>query len=135
MTLDITSFIDSKGGNAEEIRESQRKRGEAVELVDQVIEMYAEWVKSTYRQHPDLDRPRRVLIVTYRGLRAQRPQQTGKCGSERDRSQEEGMHPRRRIHVIARRILHFTGQRTRRRARGAEEASRCRSRSKAERDP
>lgn len=48
MTLDVTSFIDSKGGNAEEIRESQRKRGEPVELVDQVIEMYTEWVKSTY---------------------------------------------------------------------------------------
>ncbi|KAF9238999.1 serine-tRNA ligase [Melanogaster broomeanus] len=45
MTLDVTTFIDSKGGNAEEIRESQRKRGESVELVDQVIEMYAEWVK------------------------------------------------------------------------------------------
>lgn len=50
MTLDVTTFIDSKGGNAEEIRESQRKRGEPVELVDQVIEMYAEWVKSAYRR-------------------------------------------------------------------------------------
>ncbi|KAF8128729.1 serine-tRNA ligase [Boletus edulis] len=48
MTLDVLSFIDSKGGNAEEIRESQRKRGEPVELVDQVIEMYAEWVKLDY---------------------------------------------------------------------------------------
>jgi seryl-tRNA synthetase len=50
MTLDVTTFIDSKGGNAQEIRESQRKRGEPVELVDQVIEMYAEWVKSAYRR-------------------------------------------------------------------------------------
>jgi seryl-tRNA synthetase len=48
MTLDVTTFIDSKGGNAQEIRESQRKRGEPVELVDQVIEMYAEWVKKDY---------------------------------------------------------------------------------------
>jgi seryl-tRNA synthetase len=48
MTLDVTSFIDNKGGNAEEIRESQRKRGESVELVDQVIDMYAEWVKSEF---------------------------------------------------------------------------------------
>ncbi|KAG6380147.1 serine-tRNA ligase [Boletus reticuloceps] len=48
MTLDVLSFIDGKGGNAEEIRESQRKRGEPVELVDQVIEMYAEWVKLDY---------------------------------------------------------------------------------------
>ncbi|KAH0831147.1 hypothetical protein J3R83DRAFT_13718 [Lanmaoa asiatica] len=48
MTLDVTSFIDSKGGNAEEIRKSQRKRGEPVEIVDEVIEMYAEWVKKDY---------------------------------------------------------------------------------------
>ncbi|KAG1738332.1 uncharacterized protein EDB91DRAFT_1054634, partial [Suillus paluster] len=33
ITLDVTSFIDNKGGNAEEIRESQQKRGESGELV------------------------------------------------------------------------------------------------------
>jgi seryl-tRNA synthetase len=48
MTLDIISFIDSKGGNAEEIRESQRKRGHSVELVDEIIQMYSDWVKSTF---------------------------------------------------------------------------------------
>jgi len=90
MTLDVTSFIDSKGGNAEEIRESQRKRGEPVELVDQVIEMYAEWVKSTY-QHSTVA-GQSVIIVTSRGLRAQWPQQTSKRGPERDRSQEKGTH-------------------------------------------
>jgi seryl-tRNA synthetase len=46
MTLDILHFIDSKGGNAEEIRKSQRKRGDSVEVVDEIIHMYAEWVKS-----------------------------------------------------------------------------------------
>ena len=50
MTLDILHFIDSKGGNAAEIRESQRKRGLSVELVDEVIQMYADWVKSAYLQ-------------------------------------------------------------------------------------
>jgi seryl-tRNA synthetase len=45
MTLDVLHFIDNKGGNAEEIRESQRKRGESVEIVDQVIQMYNEWIK------------------------------------------------------------------------------------------
>lgn len=48
MTLDVLSFIDSKGGNAEEIRESQKKRGLSVELVDEVIQMYADWVKSKW---------------------------------------------------------------------------------------
>jgi seryl-tRNA synthetase len=46
MTLDILHFIDNKGGNAEEIRESQRKRGHSVELVDQIVQMYGDWVKS-----------------------------------------------------------------------------------------
>lgn len=51
MTLDVLSFIDSKGGNAEEIRESQKKRGLSVELVDEVIQMYADWVKSEWPLH------------------------------------------------------------------------------------
>ena len=46
MTLDVLSFIDAKGGNAEEIRESQHKRGHSVELVGEIIQMYADWVKS-----------------------------------------------------------------------------------------
>jgi len=48
MTLDILQFIDTKGGNAEEIRESQRKRGDSVELVDEIIQMYSDWVKMDY---------------------------------------------------------------------------------------
>jgi seryl-tRNA synthetase len=47
MTLDVISFIDGKGGNSEVIRESQRKRGHSVEVVDEVIQMYQDWVKST----------------------------------------------------------------------------------------
>ena len=48
MTLDILSFIDSKGGNSAEIKESQKKRGHSVELVDEIIQMYADWVKSKF---------------------------------------------------------------------------------------
>ncbi|PBK90783.1 serine-tRNA ligase [Armillaria gallica] len=48
MTLEVLNFIDNKGGNAEEIRESQRKRGESVELVDEVIQMYTDWVKMDF---------------------------------------------------------------------------------------
>ena len=48
MTLDVLHFIDNKGGNVEEIRESQKKRGLSVELVDEVIQMYADWVKSAH---------------------------------------------------------------------------------------
>ncbi|KAG8990170.1 Cytosolic seryl-tRNA synthetase, partial [Tulasnella sp. 427] len=46
MTIDILDLITEKGGNPETVKESQRKRGESVELVDEVIEMYQAWVKS-----------------------------------------------------------------------------------------
>ena len=51
MTLDILSFIDTKGGNSAEIKESQKKRGLSVELVDEIIQMYADWVKSKFLCH------------------------------------------------------------------------------------
>jgi seryl-tRNA synthetase len=49
MTLDILHFIQAKGGNPDEIRESQRKRGLSEELVDEVAQMYVDWVKRMYR--------------------------------------------------------------------------------------
>ncbi|CAE6525808.1 unnamed protein product [Rhizoctonia solani] len=48
MTLDITSFIVERGGNPEVIKESQRKRGHSVELVDEVIAMYKRWVEAQF---------------------------------------------------------------------------------------
>jgi seryl-tRNA synthetase len=48
MTLDVTTFIAEKEGDPETIRESQRKRGNSVELVDEVIALYKEWVKSMF---------------------------------------------------------------------------------------
>lgn len=45
MTLDVLHFIDYKGGNPEEIRESQKKRGLSTDIVDEIKEMYAAWVK------------------------------------------------------------------------------------------
>ena len=51
MTLDILSFIDTKGGNSAEIKESQKKRSLSVELVDEIIQMYADWVKCKFFCH------------------------------------------------------------------------------------
>ncbi|TFL03895.1 hypothetical protein BDV98DRAFT_544399 [Pterulicium gracile] len=48
MTLDILHFIDTKGGNSAEIRESQKKRGHSVEIVDEIVQMYADWVKMDF---------------------------------------------------------------------------------------
>ena len=45
MTLDVLTFLSDKGGDPEAIRESQRKRGHSVEVVDEVISMYSDWVK------------------------------------------------------------------------------------------
>ena len=66
MTLDITSFIDSKGGNAEEIRESQRKRGHSVELVDEIIQMYTDWVRSM--RYSRLIVPREDLVPCFQWI-------------------------------------------------------------------
>lgn len=43
--LDILQFIEEKGGNPAVIRESQKKRGASVELVDEIIAEYKEWTK------------------------------------------------------------------------------------------
>ncbi|KAI5959595.1 SES1 [Candida pseudojiufengensis] len=49
--LDINSFIVEKGGNPDKIKESQKKRGASVELVDEIIKDYKDWVSLRY----DLD--------------------------------------------------------------------------------
>lgn len=65
MTLDVLHFIDNKGGNAEEIRESQRKRGLSVDVVDEVIQMYADWVKCTCISHGTRPRVHQPLTVDF----------------------------------------------------------------------
>lgn len=41
--LDVLSFIESRGGNPELIRESQRRRNAPVEAVDEVIALFEEF--------------------------------------------------------------------------------------------
>lgn len=45
--LDINLFRVDKGGNPEVVRESQRRRGKPVEVVDEIITLDREWVKCT----------------------------------------------------------------------------------------
>ncbi|QEU58683.1 Ses1 [Kluyveromyces lactis] len=47
--LDITQFIEEKGGNPELIRKSQIARGDSVEIVDEIIAGYKEWVKTRFQ--------------------------------------------------------------------------------------
>lgn len=44
--IEILSLIAEKAGEPELVRESQRKRGASVELVDEVIKDYKDWTKS-----------------------------------------------------------------------------------------
>ncbi|KAF1809881.1 serine-tRNA ligase [Eremomyces bilateralis CBS 781.70] len=46
--LDLEDFIAERGGNPEKIRESQRRRGDSVELVDQVIAAWENARKAQY---------------------------------------------------------------------------------------
>jgi hypothetical protein len=64
MTLDVLHFIQAKGGNPDEIKESQRKRGLTEEIVDEVAQMYADWVKRTHQ--PDIRRSPRISHLHHR---------------------------------------------------------------------
>lgn len=46
MVLDVTDFIVERGGNPDKIRDSQRRRGAPVEVVDEVIAMWEDHRKS-----------------------------------------------------------------------------------------
>lgn len=47
--LDITQFIEEKGGNPDLIRKSQVARGASVEIVDEIIADYKDWVKTRFQ--------------------------------------------------------------------------------------
>lgn len=58
--LDINLFRVEKGGNPELLKESQRKRGKSVEVVDQVISLDQEWIKLRF-QVDQLNKEARVV--------------------------------------------------------------------------
>ncbi|KAF3042192.1 Cytosolic seryl-tRNA synthetase [Didymella heteroderae] len=46
--LDVNDFIEKRGGDPEKIRESQRKRNAPVEIVDEVIALFEDHLKTQY---------------------------------------------------------------------------------------
>lgn len=48
--LDVSDFIEEKGGDPKKIRESQRRRYAPEEVVDEIIALYEEHRKSKYGQ-------------------------------------------------------------------------------------
>ena len=63
--LDIEDFIEERGGNPDKIRESQRRRGESIELVDRIIDMWHADRKGIYtRPESRLATGKSILTVT-----------------------------------------------------------------------
>ncbi|KAG5513187.1 hypothetical protein PMAC_001557 [Pneumocystis sp. 'macacae'] len=46
--LDIYLFLSEKGGDPEKIKESQKKRGSSVEIVDQILVLYKSWTAERF---------------------------------------------------------------------------------------
>ena len=46
--IDITDFIVERGGNPDKIRESQKRRGAPVEIVDEIIALFEDHRKTNY---------------------------------------------------------------------------------------
>jgi seryl-tRNA synthetase len=46
--LDINLLLEERGGNVEMVKESQKRRGGSVEIVDEIIAEYKEWTARTY---------------------------------------------------------------------------------------
>ncbi|ORX56935.1 seryl-tRNA synthetase [Hesseltinella vesiculosa] len=46
--LDINLLLEDRGGNPEIVKESQRRRGAPVEIVDEILAIYKQWVKTQF---------------------------------------------------------------------------------------
>ena len=62
--LDINAFLVEKGGEPEKIKISQKKRGDSVELVDEIIAGYKEWTKIRF----DLDVKNKEVNATQKEI-------------------------------------------------------------------
>jgi hypothetical protein len=49
--LDVHTFVKDKGGDPDIIRDSQKRRFHSVEVVDEVIALYDNWVKRMFDLH------------------------------------------------------------------------------------
>jgi len=61
--LDVIDFITERGGNPERIRESQRKRGANVEIVDEVIADWQDHRKSESSSYSSLGSARPLTEI------------------------------------------------------------------------
>ena len=82
--LDINLFRAEKGGDPERIRESQRRRHNSVELVDEVVKLDQEWRKKQF----DVEAKRKEVNQVQDGIKKKKMAmaQAGKSGKEDEKA-------------------------------------------------
>lgn len=85
--LDINQFIEEKGGNPELIRQSQKARYASVELVDEIIADYKDWVKTRF----ELDELNKKLNKLQKdiGMKFKAKEDASELLAEKDKLSEE----------------------------------------------
>lgn len=81
--LDINAFLVEKGGEPDKIKESQKKRGDSVEIVDEIIVDYKNWTKIRF----DLDDANKKLNALQKqiGLKFKAKEDAGELLAEKDK--------------------------------------------------
>lgn len=59
--LDINLLLEERGGNVEMVKESQKRRGGSVEIIDEIIAEYKEWTTRTYKNNNNKKRERKSI--------------------------------------------------------------------------
>lgn len=72
--LDINLFLEERGGEPELIRESQRRRHESVEIVDEIIALYEDWKTSRCQQTQCNQQELCAALLNLPALQTKRPQ-------------------------------------------------------------
>lgn len=85
--LDVTQFIEEKGGNPELIKKSQQARGASVEIVDEIIADYKEWVKTRF-QVDELNKKQNKVQKEI-GLRFKNKEDASELLAEKEKLSEE----------------------------------------------
>jgi seryl-tRNA synthetase len=59
--LDINLLLEERGGNPEMVKESQKRRGGSVEIIDEIIAEYKEWTACMYNFMFQISQLKRLL--------------------------------------------------------------------------
>lgn len=105
----MNQFIEEKGGNPELIRKSQKARGASVELVDEIIADYKEWVKTRFELdelNKKLNKLQKEIGLKFKtkedasALLAEKDRLTNEKKEITDREQKEDQDLRQKVNLI-----------------------------------